>query len=228
MKQIVFALMTVLLFVCTAFAHDAWVEKKSDHFEVMYGGHGDKLEPYDFSKIKEIKAYDGAGRSRNLSHKEGNVIGIKDNDVVITISFDNGVWSKTPDGWKNVSKKEAKDAVESSHAMKFGKAVVKWNDKLLKPLGMKLEIVPSRNPLSLKAGDTLRFKVLYEGKPLEGAIINPDVRDDIRTDKDGMAEVKIEKAGEQRITVGYKVALKNDPDVDVLSLSANITFKVKQ
>jgi hypothetical protein len=52
-------------------------------------------------------------------------------------------------------------------------------------------------------------------------------REDLKTDKNGTAEVKIEKSGFQIITAGIKIPLKDNPNADVLSLSANITFEVK-
>ncbi len=223
---------TVMFVIATnAFAHDAWIEKKDGQFIVLYG-HGDKTETYEAAKVKEIRAYGIDGRTVQVAiSKKGYPVIIKPKGKVAFISlfFDNGFWSKTPDGYKNKPKKEVPDAVESSHSIKYSKAILKWSDKLAKPLGVKMEIVPIRNPLSLKAGDTLPLKVFLDGKPVEGASVNVGGyhKEDLKTDKNGMAEVKIEKSGFQIITAGIKIPLKDNPNADVLSLSANITFEVK-
>lgn len=217
--------------VTNAFAHDAWVSKKEGQFIVLYG-HGDKTETYDADKVKEVKAYSIDG---NIIHvrveKEGYPVIIKPKagTALLSLYFDNGFWSKTPEGYKNKPKKEVPDALESSHSIKYSKAILKWSDKFLKPIGMEMEVVPLKNPLLLKAGDLLPLKVFLNAKPIEGALINTGGhhKDEVKTDRNGMAEVKIEDAGFQIITAKIKISLKDNPDADVLSLSANISFEVK-
>lgn len=232
MRQVLIALIAMyFLMFSTAFAHDAWIEKKGDEFVVLYG-HGDKIDPYDLKKIKEVKAFDTARKEISVEVKakgDGAVVVPKGNAALITLYFDNGFWSKTPDGWKNKPKKEQPDAVESSHSVKYSKALTAWSDKLSKPLGMKMEIVPLKNPLSLKAGDILPIKVFFDGKSMEGASVDIGGyhKEDMKTDKNGMAEVKIQKAGSQIIAAGIKIPLKDNPDADILSISTNITFEVK-
>jgi nickel transport protein len=229
-KLIVFCIL-MLVIATNAIAHDAWIEKKDGQFIVLYG-HGDKTETYDAAKVKEVKAYGIDGRIVQVAvEKEGYpvIIKPKGKTALISLFFDNGFWSKTPDGYKNKPKKEAPDAVESFHSVKYSKAILRWDDKFAKPLGVKMEIVPMKNPLSLKAGDNLPLKVFLDGKPVEGASVNAGGyhREDLKTDKNGTAEVKIEKSGFQIITAGIKIPLKDNPNADILSLSANITFEVK-
>ncbi len=231
MKKTLVLAMVLILLASFSYAHDAWIEKKDGQFIVLYG-HGNKTETYDAAKVKEVRAYGIEGSIVQVTvEKEGYPVIIKPKGkaALISLFFDNGFWSKTPDGWKNKPKKEVPDAVESSHSMKYSKAILKWSDKFSKPLGMKMEIVPLKNPLSLKAGDTLPLKVFLDDKPVEGASINAGGyhKDDMKTDKDGMADVKIEKSGFQIIAAGIKIPLKDNPNADVLSLSANITFEVK-
>lgn len=230
-KKLLILCFLILFISSNAFAHDAWIEKKDGQFVVLYG-HGDKTETYDSSKIKEVKAYgiDG-GIVQVALKKEGYPAIIKTHGeaALMSLYFDNGIWSKTPDGYKNKPKKEVPDAIESSHSIKYSKAILKWSDKFLKPLGSKMEIVPLKNPLLLKTGDKLHLKVFLDGKPIEGVSVNAGGhhKDGMKTDKDGTAEVKIEKSGFQIITASIKIPLKDNIDADFLSLSANITFEVK-
>lgn len=229
-KTILFCILMLIISVNVS-AHDAWIEKKGNNFNVVYG-HGVETESYVSDKVKEVKAYDANGNIvQAVIEKEGYpvIIKPKGNAAVITLYFDNGFWSKTPDGWKNKPKKEQPDAVESSHSVKCSKAMSAWSDKLSKPLGMKMEIVPLSNPFLVKAGGSLPIKVFLDGKPAEGASVNIGGyhKEDMKTDRNGMADVKIEKTGSQIIAASIKIPLKDNPNADILSISTNITFEVK-
>jgi hypothetical protein len=54
-----------------------------------------------------------------------------------------------------------------------------------------------------------------------------DKKDLLKTDKEGLANVTVEKAGLQLIKASHTVAAKDDPDADVLSLASTMTFEVK-
>jgi hypothetical protein len=69
-------------------------------------------------------------------------------------------------------------------------------------LGLRLEIVPLRNPFKLKVGDTLRVRVLFRGKPLANANLGWDVPGEadwpmgtVRTNARGEALVPIGQLG---------------------------------
>jgi nickel transport protein len=168
-------LICLMMFVITfsAFAHDAWIEKKDGQFIVVYG-HIGKTEIYNPTKVKEVKAYgiDGSIIQVAISNESYPVIlKPKEKPALITLFFDNGFWSKTPDGYINKPKKEVPNAIESYHSIKYSKAILKWSDEFSKPLGMQLEICPLKNPLSLKPGDKLPLKVFLNGTAVEGVSI---------------------------------------------------------
>lgn len=68
-----------------------------------------------------------------------------------------------------------------------------------KTLGLKLEITPLENPYSKKIGDTLKFKVMFDGKPLIGKTVFADNRDSttqkMTTDNKGELSMKIAHQG---------------------------------
>lgn len=230
-KRLVIFLLLLLSASSNVFSHDAWIERKDGQFIVVYG-HGSTKETYDTEKVKEVRAYDTDGKTVQVKvKKEGYpvVITTHGNASLIFLYFDNGFWSKTPDGYKNKPKKDVPDAMETSHSIKYSKAILRWSDKFSRPLGVRMEIVPLKNPLLLKAGDVLPVKVFLDGKPLEGASVNAGGyhTDDLKTDKNGIAHVRIERPGHQIITAKTKIPLKDNPNADILSLSASITFEVK-
>lgn len=136
---------------------------------------------------------------------------------------------KTPEGYKNVSKREAKDVIESMKGVTFNKNIWGWSENFSKPLGGKMELVPLKNPLDLKSGDTLPFQVLYNGKPLAGATVSAEgvEKDALKTDQEGKAEIVIKKSGLNVVKANLKTPTPNDPDADTLSETANLVFEVK-
>jgi nickel transport protein len=227
---------TVCLFCSSVFAHDIWVEKQDGKLVVLYG-HVDKnkFETIEPAKIKEAKGFDKNGKDvpvKIVQDKDSLSIASVKDPAAVTLFFDGGYWVKTTDGYKNVSKREVKEYIESMHSVKYDKTLFGWNKKFSEPLGMRLEIVPTKNPFNIKKGQVLQVKVLFEGKPLEGAKINlkaygKESATELITNKEGMADIVIEKAGIQIITARHKISLKDNPDADDLSIGTALTFETK-
>jgi nickel transport protein len=92
---------------------------------------------------------------------------------------------------------------------------------------MKFEIVPLKDPLSIKEGENLVIKVLFEGKPLPGATIETGNHKEVaKTNEKGVANIKIEGKGMQVILAKYK-APSTDPNADFLSYTTVLTWEVK-
>lgn len=214
-------------------AHDVWMEKKDGYLVVEYG-HPGETGSYDVSKVKEVEVYGTDGKViQSVIKKDGYpvIIQPKGKAALVSLFFDNGFWIKTGDGWENKSKKELPGTDESFsfYSLKYSKTLLEWCNKFSKPLGTDdLELVPLKNPLTAKAGDILPLKIFLYGKPAEGVLINTGGyhKDDVRTDKNGFAEIQIEETGFQIITASVKIPLEDNTDADILSLSANITFEV--
>jgi nickel transport protein len=231
-----FLLFVLLLFsLQQASAHDAWFVPKDGGLTVVYG-HGEKLEPYDPAKVKDAKGYDSKGQAsvvQIVSEKEGASIASKEKAAIVTALFDGGYGVKTTDGWKKTTKREAQgkySIVEALKSQKYSKALLTPCEAVSKPVGLAFEIVPGKDPFAVKPGEVLPIKVLLDGKPVEGAVIkdgHSESKDKLKSDKDGLASVVIQKPGLQIISAGYNTPLKDDPDADVLSLSSSLTFEAK-
>ncbi len=81
--------------------------------------------------------------------------------------------------------------------------------------GLPLEIVPLQNPYSLKAGDEMSFKVLYEGQPLPFTLVkvwnrknNNTVLQDIYTQKDGIITTRLSNSGSWMVSTVKMVPSK--------------------
>jgi nickel transport protein len=233
---------TVCIFCSSVFAHNIWVEKKDGKFVVLYG-HVDKnkFEPIEPAKVKETKGFDKNGKDltvKIVQDKDRLSISPAKDLAAVTLLFDGGFVVKTTEGYKHISKREAKEYVESMqyiesiHSMEFSKTLFAWNSRFSEPLGMRFEIVPLKNPFDVKIGGPLPIKVLFGGKPFAGASIKvkgygKETATELVANKEGIAEVVIEKPGVQIITASYKIPLKDNPDADFLSLSTAMTFEMK-
>lgn len=83
--------------------------------------------------------------------------------------------------------------------------------------GFPIEIIPERNPYDLKRGDAVRFKILFEGKPIFGAKVkvwnrfdNRTTIQNIYTEKDGMIETHISNPGRWMVSVVKMVPSKQE------------------
>jgi nickel transport protein len=233
MRKILFTVFTVMIvffLTSSAFAHHVWVEKEGDRFFIGWG-HYPKMDTYEPKQVKDIKAFDLKGRELALTRTDGKdrVYLSSNADVsVITLSFESGYWLRTLEGWKKMTKSDAQKAgvhfVESIYSKHFGKSIFSYSDAVMRPAGMMFEIVPLENPFSLKQGDMLSVKVLYQGKALAGATV--EIGDHIevgKTDEKGIASIKIPEGKKQVVMARYRIAY-DGTDADTMSFRTAFTW----
>ena len=196
----------------------------------MIYGHGDQRQEFEISKVKTVKAFGPGGGEievRRERKEKGLLLQPVEPPSWIWVEIDNGYWSKTIYGWKNLPKRKASRVAEAIRSFYYSKALMVWNDALQSPLSMaQLDIVLLKNPFEMKAGDSLPIKVFCRGKPIAGVEVEGRDHEIVSTtDKDGMARVPISK-GRQLISVSHKEPVKDDPDADYLSFTATLTFEV--
>lgn len=101
-------------------------------------------------------------------------------------------------------------------------------------LGYPAELVPQQNPYKLKPGATIEVLCLLDGKPLvnqyvmsgresEGKAI---AESNVRTDKKGVAKIKLSAAGKWYVRFIQMTRLK-DPKLDYESKWATLTFEIR-
>ena len=131
-----------------------------------------------------------------------------------------------------------KDARERYH--KHVKAMVQVgearSEHFATALGYPAEIVPEDNPYSLKAGGTLRFKTLVDGKPAGNQYILYGGRTpsggriemkSVRSGADGSGEIRLSVAGTWYIKFINMAKLTGDAEADYESKWATLTFAVR-
>ena len=127
-----------------------------------------------------------------------------------------------------------KDAVELY--AKYPKTLVqigdKHSDSVTKPIGSIIEIIPLKNPYMLTKGNKLTVKVLFRNKPLIAAEVawsypgqGESFAGTVMSDKNGMAEIPLEKAGPFVIrTINMEWVKKKDYEWE--SHWTSLTFEV--
>ena len=97
--------------------------------------------------------------------------------------------------------------------------------------GQRLEIVPSNDPLLMKPGDALGLQVLFDDKPLAGALVKAWNRQGgqtliirAKTSVDGKATFSLPYAGGWMVSVVHMVPAKGAKDIDWDSLWGNLSF----
>jgi hypothetical protein len=96
--------------------------------------------------------------------------------------------------------------------------------------GYPLEIVPEKNPYGMKAGEKIRFTILWNGKPLFGARVIVRITADnntgiqhIYSGKDGVIEVPLGSTGTWVVNVAKMVPSRN-PDADWQAYQSSLSF----
>jgi hypothetical protein len=101
--------------------------------------------------------------------------------------------------------------------------------------GQRLEIVPLADPYAGAAGDALGFRLLFDGKPLAGALAKAwhkrggqtlIIR--ARTGPDGKVEFDLPYAGPWMVSVVHMIPVTGSAEVDWDSFWGNLTFELPE
>ena len=99
------------------------------------------------------------------------------------------------------------------------------------PMGMRLELVPDSNPYSAPANQPLGFRVIYEGRPLAGALVKlTNLASDERpvatqiTNRAGHVAFSVPRTGDWQLNVVWSVPITGNPDADYDTTFSSLTF----
>jgi uncharacterized GH25 family protein len=225
----------VLCAASAASAHDIWITLSgpdSARRAVINYGHPYDRPPTVADKIIDIFAINKNGQQSLIkgltTTREGQWFVVEtapfrdDGHTLLAVRYDNGYWVKTADGYRNATNREVPDALDTLWSVKFAKALTGPGAPWDKILAHELEIVPLADPLTVKAGQSLRLRVLFRGKPLAGgkiergdgltAVPEADIPR-FTTDGDGVAEVPIVKPGPMQLVIDHDVSPSATPSL---------------
>ena len=99
-------------------------------------------------------------------------------------------------------------------------------------LGLPLELVPEASPAALPAGGELPVILLYQGKPLAGALVvaiprdEPKARVTARTGTDGRVRLRLDRRGDWLIKAVHMIPAPAESGADWESFWAPLTFRM--
>lgn len=119
---------------------------------------------------------------------------------------------------------------------RYVKALVGQSDRATQPVGHTLEIVPQRDPATLKPGEELPVIVLFNGKPLSDVAVfavyagakleGHSYPVEAHTGQAGRASLKLDRPGLWYARLIHMVPAQGDPEIDWRSFFATLTFEV--
>lgn len=220
--------LTVLFTSAIANAHNVWVETVKDEADqyVVKFGHME-TESYPESKLKAVKLLDDMGKvtPANIQFKQGEAYFAAPKTSIVFVKFDNGVWSKLPSGkYVEKTKKEEPTAVLSINPVKFGKAILAWDEAAYKGHQMKYELVPQTMP---KAGQPMDILVLVDGKPVKDIKVGLGEDHPYNlTNEKGIAQFT-PAAGYNKVWAEFEEKVADNSDYNERSIEYMLTFDVK-
>lgn len=202
----------------------------------------ERLQALHLEKVTDLKGKvvpEGKANVEVLLNEEGtHLVVMQSNNAFIELEADKFNAYLEEDGLMDIkSLREKANATGkparefySRHTKLLLQAGTKRDDTYRKVVGLPIEIVPLKNPYALKRSETMRFRVLWQGKPLFGASVkvwnNHEGRimvQDIFTSPDGIIETPLANTGMWMISV-VKMVPSKDKGADWQSYWGSLVF----
>ncbi|XXQ67776.1 DUF4198 domain-containing protein [Neisseriaceae bacterium B1] len=176
----------------TAQAHDVWVSAPTTlpentvlKADLSYGHHYPQAETIAADRVhifKPLSVLDEQNRAQDMklvgdNYHYASQKPLKAGTYRVAATYQPTFWTENPQGkWQQTNLTQTPDATYCEQTQMFGKAIVQVGNSeniaaMSQPVGQELEIVPLANPNTLKSKQLLPIQVLYQGKPLAGAMV---------------------------------------------------------
>ena len=218
------------LVATTAGAHDLWFEKEANTY-VLYQGHrhsshsGADVVPYDPLTVKAFLCIDGQGAAQHVGAARTYPAKVSGDCATLHTTFSTGYWTKTAWETRNVPKAGSSGVIKSGYVEESLKLVERWTGNSANPVASGLEITPTTNPLSLKAGDKLVVLITDGGKPVSGVPVAyaGDTRGASGTD--GKVAIRLRQGSWQLLAASLELPMA-DARADVAMRTAFLQFEI--
>lgn len=221
-----------LLLTSSAQAHYLWAIQEDGAIRIARGIPPAQLDPYSPQAVKEIKAFDLQGHlvpCQRLDGEDQVKMRAQTQPAIVTVFCEWGHRVNTPAGKKFLHKKaalaqglEVQEAFSSTH---FAKTIFAWGEAGAKPTGLRFEIVPLKNPLTLKPGEDLPLQVLWEGSPLPDCRVRATkVTELLETDDQGMVSLRFPEKGLLMVYAGHRLTPTDTSEIDYQLFTTFLSF----
>ena len=214
-----------------AHAHDlVLVPETTGSLTVRYGHPGD-WQQADKERLLDLQVGDAAGIAKPLAaaiKPAGLSLSVADvstdgKAAMAIARYDNGIWTITPGAtadkpvYHNASKAMVPQATSAVASIKYSKALFASVDDTTvyrREAKHLIELIPQRNPASVKVGETLAVLVKFNGKPLANAgveitdagVLTVEGQPKYTTSAAGIASVPVRQSGLNVVSVDFEVA----------------------
>ena len=251
----------VSLLACPGFAHDLWlIPPEAGKPAIMRAVSGSKFaigdhapDPAKFAK-RILTLPDGTEGKLEAAGTEGKdgllrftatgpgvyAVGVETTPKMIELDAKKFNEYLVSDGLPHIfmlrAKEDSLDKPAKERYSKSPKALLRIGEggkgDASKPIGLPLEIVPLQDPFALKAGEALKVRVLFRGKPLAGANLGWDHPGEgelpagtVLSNEKGEALVPIAKVGLMTIRLTHMTRPKA-VDHEWESFWTTLTFRI--
>jgi uncharacterized GH25 family protein len=90
-----------------------------------------------------------------------------------------------------------------------------------------------QSPVASRAGETIEFELLFEGRPMPGVLVkswqrrgSETLMNTARTDGAGRIRIAFDQGGVWMVSAVHMIPAVGEPDVDWDSFWANLTFRL--
>lgn len=226
----------LVLLPAVASAYGLWTARRAGEMVIVYGkGAADRV--YDPAAIRSVIVLDAAGQAVPAAiepHPNRATIRAGKGAALFVVDADMGVFSRDAAGyWRKGTKDAVRGATLTQRFLKHAVSITHLHGALPPLPPQPLQILPLSNPAEAAAGETVRVRVLFDGRPLGGAAIVPDYvnapREVLgRTDENGEADLFIRNDGLNVAAVIHLVKTPGDPHVDQVEHVATLSFPAHQ
>ncbi len=199
------ALLGILLLPSFAQAHGIWFAQRSNQLGLVYGIGADDLDSVKrLHKIKSIEGFDADWDMVDAKlTPAGPLLLVTSDDYPAAVAavMNNGIWSNLGEGhWVAKGRDQVPDAVLSEKTMKYAVHLRGPLRSIPKIPSQTLQILPVGEKFPLLLNKKVTFKVLLDGKPVQGAKITIDFVNDpdaspIISDNKGLFTLPIRNQG---------------------------------
>jgi len=218
-------------------AHGLWLTKRLDRM-VLSLGHDDQEDGYSSAKLTSVVAVaqDGTplpapaideGTAPYWSFTKPPEL------AMLAVTYRGSMSGQRPDNqWIEGPRGTDRTVLKVGRYDKYLLAVVDPAADVRKAPATRMQIVPDRNPLSLKRGDRMGVRLLIDGRPLAGVAIaadyagNADVKHAV-TDAAGQAEITVQNQGLNVIGAMWIEPVAGDPEIDFIEHLATLSFALR-
>lgn len=204
----------------------------------------ERLELHTGITVKKLTDKTSPIKGKNLIYKfdrEGtHMLALESNYAFIDLAPDTFKTYLEEDGLESIAEERKRSGRINERAKeyykRFAKVIVQCGDKLdnsfLRSAGFRYEIFPLTNPASLKPGDYLDCRVMWEGKPVHNVMVkvwshvgNRIFLQNIYTEKDGTIRFPVSSSGPWMVS-SVKMIPSEREGADYMSHWASLVFEV--